>query len=147
ASSALVVASTSGGAQVRYAKGQDVSPTFDGWERNPDGTYAFYFGYYNRNAEEEIDVPVGPENTLDPGGDRGQPTHFYPDRKWWVFKTIVPKDWPKERRVVWTLTTHGVTNQAKGWLQREWEVDPDLIVKNAARDASLMTNASNETDV
>ena len=79
-----------------YARGQDVSPTFDGWERNPDGTFTMYFGYFNRNSEEEIDVPIGPENTFDLGnGDQGQPTHFYPGRRWWVFKVVVPKDWPQ----------------------------------------------------
>ena len=66
----------------RYARGQDVSPTFDGWERNPDGTFSMWFGYYNRNTEEEVDVPIGPENNFDLGnGDQGQPTHFYTGRK------------------------------------------------------------------
>jgi hypothetical protein len=60
---------------------------------------------------------------------------------------VVPKDWPKDRRVVWTLTTHGKTNQAKGWLQREWEVDSELITKNAGRDPFLMTSGVNETDI
>jgi hypothetical protein len=150
ASSALLLAGTASPsvhAQIRYARGQDVSPTFDGWERNSDGTFTLYFGYFNRNSDEEFDVPLGPDNAVDPGGDRGQPTHFYPERKWWVFKVVVPGDWPKDRRVVWTLTTHGMTNQAKGWLQREWEVDQELIAKNAARDPSLMTNGSNETDI
>ena len=134
-------------AQGGYARGQDVSPTFDGWHQNPDGTYTFYFGYFNRNSEEELDVPIGADNSFDAGGDRGQPTHFLPARKWWVFKTVVPADWPKDRRLVWTLTTHGRTNQAKGWLQPEWEVDQDLIAKNAARDPSLMTNGTNELDL
>jgi len=134
-------------AQTGYARGQDVSPTFDGWEQNADGSYTFYFGYFNRNSAEELDVPVGPENNFDLGGDRGQPTHFYASRKWWVFKTVVPADWPKDRRLVWTLTTHGKTNQAKAWLQPEWEVDKELISKNAARDPSLMTNATNELDL
>lgn len=150
ASSALLLAGavwTTDGAQ-SYARGQDVSPTFDGWEQNADGTYTFHFGYFNRNTAEEIDVPVGPNNTFDQGGgDRGQPTHFYPSRKWWVFSVVVPRDWPKEQRLVWTLTTHGKTNQARGWLQPEWEVDTDLISKNAARDPSLMTNGTNELDM
>lgn len=131
-----------------FARGQDVSPTFDGWERNPDGTYSLYFGYYNRNTEEDFDIPVGPDNGFDIGGpDRGQPTHFYPSRKWWVFKTVVPADWPKDRRLTWTLKTHGVTNQARGWLQPEWEVDQKLIAKNSGRDPSLMTNPSNSLDM
>lgn len=134
-------------AQTAYARGQDVSPTFDGWELNSDGTYTLYFGYFNRNSEEQLDVPIGPDNSFDPGGDRGQPTHFYPARRWWVFKVVVPTDWPKDRRAVWTLTTYGRTNQAKGWLQPEWEVDKDLIAKNAARDPSLMTFGTNETDL
>jgi hypothetical protein len=133
-------------AQIGYARGQDVSPTYDGWEQNADGSYTMYFGYFNRNNQEALDVPIGPDNNID-GGDRGQPTHFYPDRKWWVFKVVVPKDWPKDKRVVWTLTTHGKTNQAKGWLQLEWEVDRGVIAKNAARDPSLMTAGSNERDV
>jgi len=138
---------TSVDAQTTYARGQDVSPTFDGWERNSDGTYTLHFGYFNRNSTEDLDVPIGPENTFEPGGDRGQPTHFDPARRWWVFKVVVPADWPKDRRAIWTLTTRGKTNQAKGWLQPEWEVDKDLIAKNAARDPSLMTSGTNETDL
>jgi hypothetical protein len=124
--------------QTRYARGQDVGPTYEGWNSNPDGTYTLHFGYYNRNAEEELDVPVGPENNID-GGDKGQPTHFYPGRRWWAFTVPVPKDWPKDKRVVWTLVTHGVTNQAKGWLQPEWEMDSGVIVKNSGRDPFLMS--------
>jgi hypothetical protein len=128
----------------RYLRGQDVSPTFDGWESNADGTFAFYFGYYNRNSEEEIDVPLGPENAFDLGnGDQGQPTHFYPGRRWFVFKVIVPRDWPKDKRLVWTLTNRGRTNLSKGWLQPEWEIDQLLISKNAISDPFLRTSNSN----
>jgi hypothetical protein len=131
-----------------YDRGQDISPTYDGWEQNADGSYSLYFGYFNRNAGEEVDVSIGPNNSFDGGvADRGQPTHFYPNRKWWVFKVDVPANWPKEQRLIWTLVTRGKTNQAKGWLQPEWEVDKDLIAKNAARDPSLMTNGTNETDL
>lgn len=123
---------------VQYARGQDVSPLFDGWERNPDGTFTMYFGYLNRNSEEEVDVPIGPENTFDLGnGDQGQPTHFLVGtdrarpreaRKWWQVKVVVPKDWPKDKRVVWTLTNKGRTNVAKGWLAPEWEVAKEGIL-------------------
>ncbi len=134
----------SSGTQIRYARGQDVSPTFDGWEQNSDGTYTIHFGYFNRNSEEELDVSIGPENNID-GGDRGQPTHFYTGKRWWVFKVVVPKDWPKDKRVVWTLTTKGMTSLAKGWLQPEWEVDKGVISKNAPRDQFLMV-VNGETD-
>jgi hypothetical protein len=124
---------------VPYNRGQDVSPTFDGWEKNPDGSFSMWFGYYNRNSEEFIDIPIGPENSFDLGtGDQGQPTHFYPGRRWWVFKVVVPKDWPKEKRVVWTLMNRGRTNISKGWLQPEWEADKLLISADAASDRFLM---------
>lgn len=130
----------------RYNRGQDVSPTFDGWEHNPDGTFRLYFGYYNRNAEEEIDVPIGAQNTFDLGtGDQGQPTHFYTGRRWFVFSVVVPKDWPPDKRLVWTLTSKGRTDVSKGWLQPEWEVDKLLISKNAISDPFLRTSNSNPT--
>jgi hypothetical protein len=141
-SSAAIV---SPGEAQTFAKGQDVSPTFDGWQRNADGTINLYFGYFNRNSDEFFDVPVGPENNID-GGDRGQPTHFYPGRRWWLFKMVVPADWPRDRRVVWTLTTQGTTSQAKGWLQPEWEVDQDLMTKNAPRDPFLMIGGGGDSD-
>ncbi len=120
---------------VQYSKGQDVSPTFEGWQSNSDGTFSMWFGYYNRNSEEELDVPIGPENAFDLGnGDQGQPTHFYPGPRWWVFKVVVPKDWPKDKRLVWTLTNRGRTNVAKGWLEPEWEVDNLLISADASPD-------------
>ena len=133
-------------AGARYNRGQDVSPTFDGWERNRDGSSRFYFGYYNRNANEEIDVPIGPDNSFDRGdGDQGQPTHFYPGRRWFVFSVVVPKDWPLDKRLVWTLTSKGRTDVSKGWLQPEWEVDKLLISKNAISDPFLRTSNSNPT--
>jgi hypothetical protein len=107
-----------------------VAPAFEGWEKNPDGSFNFVFGYLNRNYEEELEVPVGPNNNVDPGGDRGQPTHFYPRRQRFVFKVTVSKDWDPQRRVVWTLTSNGRTDQAKGWLQPEWELNEEVISEN-----------------
>ncbi len=117
-------------AQIQYASGQNVAPAFEGWEQNPDGTYSFFFGYLNRNYEEQIDIPIGPNNTIEPGGDRGQPTHFYPRRQRFVFKVTVPKDWDRQQRVVWTLTSRGRTDQAKGWLQPEWEINDEVLSEN-----------------
>src|SRR5216684_909581 len=52
---------------IQHATGQDVSPMFNGWARNFDGTFSLYFGYLNRNSREEIDVPIGPDNFFDLG--------------------------------------------------------------------------------
>ena len=128
---------------VRPSRGQDVSPTFEGWEGNPDGTFTLYFGYYNRNAEEEIDVPISPANHFDGDADQGQPTHFYTGRRWFVFKKVVPKTWTQNDRLTWTLTTHGRTNVSKGWIQPEWEIDKALITKNSPGDPFLrITNST-----
>ena len=121
-------------AQVQYATGQNVAPIFEGWERNPDGSYNMVFGYLNRNYEEAVDIPIGAQNSITIGdevyGDKGQPTHFYPRRQRFLFRVVVPKDWDEKRKVVWTLTSHGKTDQAKGWLQPEWELSDDVIVEN-----------------
>jgi len=132
---ALLLAAASGiNAQVQYASGQNVAPVFEGWERNADGSYNMVFGYLNRNYEEEVDIPVGTANSISIGGetygDRGQPTHFYPRRQRFLFRVVVPANFDKSQKVVWTLTSRGKTDQAKGWLQPEWELSQDVIVEN-----------------
>ncbi len=42
------------------ANGQTATPAFEGWYRNPDGTYSISFGYYNRNTTEVLSMPIGP---------------------------------------------------------------------------------------
>jgi hypothetical protein len=117
-------------AQVRYATGQDVVPVFEGWERNADGSFNMVFGYMNRNYEEQVDVPVGPDNALEPGGvDQGQPAHFYPRRQQYVFSVRVPKDWGK-KDLVWTLTSHGKTEKAFASLMPVWEIDAGTYQQN-----------------
>ena len=117
-------------AQVRYATGQDVVPVFEGWERNADGSFNMVFGYMNRNYEEQVDVPVGPDNALEPGGvDQGQPAHFYPRRQQYVFSVRVPKDWGK-KDLVWTLTSHGRTEKAFASLMPVWEIDAGTYQQN-----------------
>src|SRR5439155_27053965 len=92
-----------------YSSGQNVSPAYEGWEQNGDGSFNFLFGYMNRNWEEEIDVAVGPDNDIQPGGpDRGQPTRFLPRRNRFVFRVRVPADFGS-REMIWTLTTKGKT--------------------------------------
>jgi hypothetical protein len=121
-------------AQVQYAVGQNVAPIYEGWERNPDGTFSLVFGYLNRNYEEEVDIPIGTANSITIGkevyGDKGQPTHFYTRRQRFLFKVVVPKDFGEQQKVIWTLTSHGRTDVAKGWLQPEWELSDEVIVEN-----------------
>lgn len=94
-------------------KGEPVAPFFEGWYRNDDGSFTFSFGYFNLNTQEVIDVPLGPENHIEPHQFDGmQPTHFpvRPRRDRGVFSVTVPQTWEDgEQRVVWTITTNGVT--------------------------------------
>jgi len=41
---------------------QHVSPAFEGWWENEDGSYKLFFGYMNANWEQELDIPIGPDN-------------------------------------------------------------------------------------
>ena len=95
-----------------YSSGQNASPAFEGWEKNSDGSFNFLFGYMNRNWEEELNVPIGPDNNIEPGGpDQGQPTRLLPRRNRFVFRVRVPADWGKQE-LIWTLTTKGKTEKA-----------------------------------
>jgi hypothetical protein len=95
--------------QIRHARGQQVSPTFEGWFRAADGSVHVSFGYVNRNTEEVVTAPVGSDNKIEPGpADQGQPTRFLPGRHFGVFTVAVPKDRPKTE-LTWTLTANGRT--------------------------------------
>ncbi len=107
-----------------YTKGQNVAPAYEGWEQGPDGTKYFLFGYMNRNWEEELDVAVGPDNGFNVGGaDQGQPTHFLPRRNRFVFRVRVPTGFSDKDELIWTLTTHGKTEQAYATLRYDYVVD------------------------
>ena len=129
---AMLLTTAAALAQIRYTSGQNVAPIFEGWQKNADGTISMVFGYLNRNYEEQLDTPVGPENRCDPApADCGQPTHFLTRRQRFVFKVTVPKDWPKDRKFVWSVTSHGKTDSANGSLVPEMEIDNGTISENA----------------
>lgn len=108
--------------QLRHWTGQGVSPVYEGYDVNPDGSFNMWFGYMNRNYEEELDIPIGPDNHFEPAGDRGQPTHFMIRRHKDAFKVVVPKDFG-EQQLVWILTAHGQTQQVIATLKPVWMID------------------------
>jgi len=133
----ILVSSTGLSAQIRYAVGQNIVPVFEGWERNADGTFNMVFGYMNRNYEEELQIPVGDDNSLLPGNpDQGQPTYFYARRQQFVFKVKVPKDWG-QKDLVWTLTSRGHTEKAYGTLMPIWEIGNLVYQQNRGGPANL----------
>ena len=110
-----------------YNKGQSISPAYEGWMKEKDGSFTLYFGYMNPNWQEEFDVPIGPDNNIQPGGpDQGQPTHFYPRRNPFLFTVQVSKDFGNQE-LVWTLTTHGKTEKAYASLKTDYAIDNQII--------------------
>jgi hypothetical protein len=122
----IMAASLSVSGQLLYSSGQNVVPVFEGWERNTDGTFNMLFGYFNRNRDEIVDVPIGPDNKIEPGpGDRGQPTHYFPSRNRYWFRVPVAADFGS-KELVWTLTAHGKTERAYATLNPNYAIDPSV---------------------
>lgn len=123
--------------------GELLSPAYEGWWPNDDGSFKLFFGYMNSNWEQQFDIPVGERNyfrIVEPGelddlkqeayvadsADMGQPTHFYPRRNPFLFTIDVPADFG-EKEVVWTLTANGDTARAYGSLYPDYRIDPQVI--------------------
>jgi hypothetical protein len=114
--------------QTKFASGQNVVPYFEGWIRNKDGSFDMVFGYFNRNWQEELVIPAGADNIVEPGGpDRGQPTYFLPRRQGWVYRVRVPADFGKQV-VTWTIRANGRTEKAFGELMPVEEITERIIM-------------------
>ncbi|MBL4821681.1 MAG: hypothetical protein JKY98_11940, partial [Gammaproteobacteria bacterium] len=123
----LLLGSGSALSQDTFRRGQHIEPAYEGWWENDNGTISFIFGYMNENWEQELDVPVGEENFFSPGQqDRGQPTHFLPRRNRFTFEVVVPGDW-RDRELVWTLTSQGITRRAYASTTTDYTIDNMVI--------------------
>lgn len=122
-----------------YDTGQEVVPAYEGWEQNADGSFNLVFGTMNRNWDQEIQIPIGANNSIEPGGpDQGQPTHFLPRRNRWLFRIPVPADFG-DKEIVWTLTSpNGEMKSAYGTLK------PDYYMDNVVRMANNGAGISGE---
>ena len=106
--------------------GSNVYPAFEGWYKNDDGTFTLLIGYYNRNKKEILDIPIGPENKIEPGGpDQGQPTHFEVGRGWGTIAIKVPKDFG-DKKLVWTITANGKTVSIPFGVVKGYQIEPFL---------------------
>jgi hypothetical protein len=104
--------------------GQSVTPVYEGWYRNADGSFSISFGYYNRNTEEVIEIPIGADNFVAPGdANQGQPTRFEARRHWGVFAVKVPANFGKTNKVTWTIKWRGETFAIPASLHPDWEID------------------------
>lgn len=105
------------------ARGSTVTPAYEGWYPNPDGTVTLSWGFYNRNSEEVLEIPFGPDNFMEPAEFDGlQPTSFTPSREWGAFGVIVPGDYDGPR-VTWTLRIRGKTFAIPANLTADWKID------------------------
>ena len=113
-------------------RGTSVTPAYEGWYYDKDGSVRLLVGYFNRNTKQEFDIPVGPNNRVEPGGpDMGQPTHFATGRGWGVFSIPVPKDFGN-KKLTWTIVANGFTNTITLHTQADYVVEPfeDAANKN-----------------
>jgi hypothetical protein len=105
-------------------RGASITPAYEGWFTNPDGSFSLLIGYYNRNSKEALDVPIGPNNRVEPGGpDQGQPTHFESGRQWGVFVIKVPKDFGT-KALTWTIVSNGEQQSIPLTLNKGYPITP-----------------------
>src|SRR5207253_3060193 len=57
-------------------RGTSVTPAYEGWYYDKDGSIRLLVGYFNRDTKQEFDMPAGPNNRIEPGGPAftGPPT-------------------------------------------------------------------------
>src|SRR5262245_28654626 len=111
--------------------GGPIYATFEGWGPLKDGTNALLLGYFNRNKTQTIDIPIGPENDIEPGGpDYGQPTHFLTGRQYGMFAITVPKDFGN-KKLTWTIVANGTKTNVTFWLNPPYWIE---FFKNTANE-------------
>ena len=115
---------------IKFASGREVVPYLEGWIRNQDGSFDFVFGYYNRNTEQELVIPPGPDNLVSPGpADQGQPTYFMAKRQFRIFRVRVPRDFG-DKSLTWSVTANGRTEKVVARLVPAYEKDENFIRTN-----------------
>jgi hypothetical protein len=120
-----------GGAQQRTLpltppreRGASITPAFEGWYENADGSFTMLVGYYNRNSRETLDIPAGPKNRVEPGPpDQGQPTFFETGRQWGVFTIKVPNDFGT-KALTWTIVSNGEEQSVPFTLNKAYSITP-----------------------
>jgi hypothetical protein len=101
-----------------------IYPAFEGWGATQDGTgYLIVLGYMNRNRAQVVEIPIGPNNRIEPDGpDYGQPTVFEPGRQTAVFAIKVPKDFGA-KKLTWTLMANGQPAVVSFHLHADYNLD------------------------
>lgn len=108
-------------AGVHAQQNQPIYPAYDGFLKNPDGSYTLAFAYFSHNAEP-VTIAPGAANLFAPTpGDRQQPTVFKPGH--WRFQCVMVVGPEFDGKMKWTLTYGGVTTgTSERMLQSNWNL-------------------------
>lgn len=124
--------------------GSGISPVYEGWYRNADGSYTLSFGYINRNREVIVDLPVGENNFVEPAQFNGQqPTRFETFRHYGWFTVNVPSDFGSNE-VVWTIDHNGQRFAIPARIQDGYEIDALRAPATGMTPPILQINGSDE---
>jgi hypothetical protein len=106
---------------LRAQQNQPIYPAYDGFVKNPDGSYTLSFAYFSHNADV-VTIPPGATNSFAPSpGDRMQPTVFKPGH--WRFQCVMVVDAELADKVRWTLSHAGTTTAtSEHMLQSNWNL-------------------------
>ena len=109
-----------GGANAQ--RNQPIYPAYDGFLKNPDGSFTLSFAYFSHNAET-VTIPPGPDNSFAPNpADRQQPITFKPGH--WRFQCVMVVGPDFDGKMVWTLAYSGTTT---GTSQRMMQSNYNLV--------------------
>ena len=88
-------------------RNQPVYPAYDGFLKNPDGSFTLSFAYFSHNAEV-VSIPPGSGNSFAPDPvDRQQPITFRPGHQ--RFQCIIVVGPEFAGKLLWTLAYAGTT--------------------------------------
>lgn len=120
-----------------------IFPAYEGWGELQDGSgYLIVLGYKNRNRTQTVEIPIGPNNRIEPGGpDYGQPTVFEPGRQTTIFAIKVPKDFGK-KKLTWTLVANGQPAVVTFYLNPEYNLNFYKEVANGNEPPKMKLAAS-----
>lgn len=105
----------------RAQQNQPIYPAYDGFLKNPDGSYTLSFAYFSHNADV-VTIAPGANNAFAPEpGDRMQPTSFKPGH--WRFQCVMVVGPQFDGKMTWTLSYGGVTTgTSERMLQSNWNL-------------------------
>ncbi|MFA5907570.1 MAG: hypothetical protein WC815_02220 [Vicinamibacterales bacterium] len=100
---------------------QPIYPAYDGFLKNPDGSFTLSFAYFSHNADV-VTIPPGPANSFAPTpGDRMQPITFKPGH--WRFQCVMVVGPEFDGKMKWTLGYAGTTTgTSERMLQSNWNL-------------------------